>query len=78
MRSLTHLQALATYTVRQRRNMSEEEKARLASMDEAQARWIADEKRRDCEAEERDLKGKGRESGTQEWKEARGEDGKRD
>ncbi|EJT47304.1 hypothetical protein A1Q1_03933 [Trichosporon asahii var. asahii CBS 2479] len=70
--------ALATYTVRQRRNMSEEEKARLSSMDEAQARWIADEKRRDREAEERDLRGKGRESGTQEWKEARGEDGKKD
>lgn len=58
--------------------MSEEEKARLSSMDEAQARWIADEKWRDREAEERDLRGKGRESGTQEWKEARGEDGKKD
>lgn len=44
-------------------------------MDEAQARWIADERRRDREAEERDLKGKGRESGTQEWKESRGEAG---
>lgn len=55
--------------------MSEEEKARLSSMDEAQARWIADERRRDREAVERDLRGKGRESGTQEWKEARGEAG---
>ena len=58
--------------------MSEEEKAHLASMDKAQARWIADDQRRDCEAKERDLKGKGRESGTQEWKEDRSEDGKKD
>lgn len=71
----SHPQDLATSTVKLRRYLNEEDKARLASMDEAQQRWIADEERRDREAEERDLKGKGRESGTQEWKEARGEAG---
>lgn len=64
-------QALASIKVKLRRNMSEEEKARLASMDEAQARWIQDVRRRSRKGEERDLKG--RDSGTQEWKEERGE-----
>jgi len=44
-------------------------------MDAQQRAWIADEGRRDAEAERAGLKGKGRESGTKEWVEARGEGG---
>lgn len=42
-------------------------------MDEAQARWMADDKGRSAEAERVNLHG--RDSGTKEWKEARGEAG---
>lgn len=44
-------------------------------MDALQAAWMADEAKRDGEAERAGLKGKGRESGTAEWVEARGEGG---
>lgn len=54
--------------------LDDEERLRLQSMDEAQARWIADEAGRWREAEATGLKG--RQSGTEEWKEERGETGK--
>lgn len=53
--------------------LDEENRLCLLSMDEAQARWVADEKARSAEAERVNLHG--RESGTKEWKEARGETG---
>ncbi|GMK59061.1 hypothetical protein CspeluHIS016_0700760 [Cutaneotrichosporon spelunceum] len=65
---------LLAHTVQCRGLDDEEERLRLQSMDEAQARWVADEARRFHEAEASGLKG--RRSGTEEWKEARGETGK--
>jgi hypothetical protein len=65
---------LLTHTVQCRGLLDEEERLRFQSMDEAQARWVADEAGRWREAEAGGLKG--RQSGTEEWKEARGEAGK--
>ncbi|CAK9785757.1 hypothetical protein CC85DRAFT_303558 [Cutaneotrichosporon oleaginosum] len=65
---------LLTHTVQCRGLLEDEERLRLQSMDEAQARWVADAAGREREAAAGGLKG--RESGTEEWKEARGETGK--
>ncbi|BEI82098.1 hypothetical protein CcaverHIS002_0212580 [Cutaneotrichosporon cavernicola] len=65
---------LLTHTVQCRGLLDEEERLVLQSMDEAQARWAADEGERWREAEASGLQG--RQSGTEEWKEARGETGK--
>lgn len=69
----TLTQLLLQWTVKCRALMGEEERLRLLSMDEAQARWMDNQDARWDEAERVNLHG--RESGTKEWKEARGESG---
>lgn len=54
--------------------MTPDERAVLEEMGQQQDEWISSSGKRE-EAEEEDLHG--RISGTQEWKEARGEDGQR-
>ena len=54
--------------------MTENERAELEVMDKGQAEWIASTRQRIEEAAQEELRG--RDSGTQTWKEARGEAGK--
>lgn len=66
-------QILLALTVRVRAARGEEDRIIMQSMDEAQARWLADEKGRWREAELVNLHG--RDSGTEEWRKERGEFG---
>lgn len=55
--------------------MTQDERTLLEEMDQQQEEWIESSNKREAEAVEEDLHG--RISGTQEWKEARGEDGQK-
>lgn len=68
-------QILLTHTVQCRAHRGDAERAQLAGVDQQQAAWITDARRRNLEAELGGLKGQGRESGTEEWVQARGEGG---
>jgi hypothetical protein len=67
-------QLLLEITLELRNRLSSEERATLEGMDRDQEEWIASTWKRLEEAAQEDLKG--RDSGTQDWKEARGETGK--
>jgi hypothetical protein len=69
-------QLLLEITFELRNRMTDEERAELEVMDKEQADWIASTRQRIEEAAQEELKG--RDSGTQDWKEARGETGKED
>lgn len=72
---LKSVQLLLAITLDRRNDMSADERTVLEEMDQQQEEWISSSGKREKEAEEEDLQG--RISGTQEWKEARGEDGQR-
>ena len=61
-------------TLELRNRLSSEERDTLQAMDQDQAEWMASTRTRLEEAAQEELKG--RDSGTQDWKEARGETGK--
>jgi len=61
-------------TLELRNRLTDDERAELAVMDKKQAEWIASTRLRKEEAAQAELRG--RDSGTQDWKEARGEAGK--
>jgi hypothetical protein len=61
-------------TLELRNRMTDEERAGLEIMDKEQAEWIASTRQRIEDAAQEELRG--RNSGTQDWKEARGEAGK--
>jgi len=65
---------LLEITLELRNRMTDEERAELDVMDKGQAAWIASTRQRIQEAAQEELRG--RDSGTQDWKEARGEAGK--
>jgi hypothetical protein len=67
-------QLLLEITLELRNRMTDEERAELEVMDKKQADWIASTRQRTEEAAQEELRG--RDSGTQDWKEARGETGK--
>jgi hypothetical protein len=69
-------QLLLEITLELRNRMTDEERAELEVMDKEQADWIASTRQRIEEAAQEELRG--RDSGTQDWKEARGETGKED
>lgn len=62
-------------TLETRNRLSSEESDALQVMDQDQAEWMASTRKRLEEAEQEELKG--RDSGTHNWKEARGETGKK-
>ena len=62
-------------TLELRNRLSSEERDTLQAMDQDQAEWMASTRKRLEEAEQEELKG--RDSGTHNWKEARGETGKK-
>lgn len=62
-------------TLEARNRMTQDERTLLEEMDQQQEEWIESSNKREAEAVEEDLHG--RISGTQEWKEARGEDGQK-
>ena len=61
-------------TLELRNRLTDEERAELKVMDKGQAEWIASTRQRIEEAAQEELRG--RDSGTQDWKKARGEAGK--
>jgi len=61
-------------TLEVRNRLTDDERAELAVMEKKQAEWIASTRLRKEEAAQAELRG--RDSGTQDWKEARGEAGK--
>jgi hypothetical protein len=61
-------------TLELRNRLSDDERAELQVMDKGQTEWIASSRLRMEEAAQEELRG--RDSGTQDWKEARGEAGK--
>lgn len=63
----------ATFELRNR--MNEEDAAMARTMDQQQAEWMDATRTRQAEAAQAELRG--RDSGTQEWKEARGEVGEK-
>jgi hypothetical protein len=69
-------QLLLEITFELRNRMTDEERAELEVMDKEQADWIASTRQGIEEAAQEELRG--RDSGTQDWKEARGETGKED
>ena len=68
-------QLLMEVTLETRNRLSSEESDALQVMDQDQAEWMASTRTRLEEAAREELKG--RDSGTQDWKEARGETGKK-
>jgi hypothetical protein len=61
-------------TLELRNRLTDEARAKLEVMDKEQAEWISSTRQRIEEAAREELRG--RDSGTQDWKEARGEAGK--
>ena len=61
-------------TLEVRNRLTDDERAELAVMEKKQAEWIASTRLRKEEAAQAELRG--RDTGTQAWKEARGEAGK--
>lgn len=72
--SIADKQLLMEITLELRNRMTDDERAELEVMDKEQAEWIASTRQRMEEAAQEELRG--RDSGTQDWKEARGEAGK--